>query len=110
MTSIVITGASSGLGGQLARLYAAPGVSLGLLGRNEARLQQCADACVQAGADVSIKALDVRDAEPLAAWLLGLDDQAPIDLLIANAGTSAGPAPGAAYEGQHLAACQIGTN
>ena len=36
--SILITGASSGLGAGLARVHAAPGVSLHLSGRDVARL------------------------------------------------------------------------
>ena len=109
-TSIVITGASSGLGGQLARLYAAPGVNLGLIGRNEARLMHGAEICRGLGAEVTAERRDVCDAGPLANWLLDLDDRAPIDLLIANAGTSGGPAPGAPGEGQALATRQIATN
>ena len=43
--SIVITGASSGIGKALAQRYAREGVRLGLLGRNEARLEAVADEC-----------------------------------------------------------------
>jgi NADP-dependent 3-hydroxy acid dehydrogenase YdfG len=47
---IVITGASSGLGAALAREYAAPGVILGLLGRNSDRLEEVAADCRIKGA------------------------------------------------------------
>ncbi|MEC8153295.1 MAG: SDR family NAD(P)-dependent oxidoreductase, partial [Pseudomonadota bacterium] len=40
--AIIITGASSGLGAGLARAYAAPGVTLLLTGRNQARLGEVA--------------------------------------------------------------------
>ena len=97
---IVITGASSGLGAALAQLYAAPGRKLGLIGRNETRLAAGAALCRDAGAEVDAAALDVGEADPLAAWLGEFGRDGPIDLVIANAGTSAGPAPArAAWQG-----------
>jgi len=86
--SIVITGASSGIGEALALDYAAPGVALALTGRDEARLQAVADACRAKGATVDAGQIDVTDREALAAWLVGFDDRHPVDLLIANAGIS----------------------
>ncbi|HKF63957.1 MAG TPA: SDR family NAD(P)-dependent oxidoreductase, partial [Dongiaceae bacterium] len=50
--SIVITGASSGLGSALAEAYAAPGIRLALTGRNGERLAAVAAACRRAGAEV----------------------------------------------------------
>ena len=86
--SIVITGASAGIGQALARAYAAPGVTLGLVARDAARLQTCAEQCRQAGATVVSGQLDVRDADAVAAWLTAFDDAHPIELLIANAGVA----------------------
>ena len=43
--TIVITGASSGLGAALALLYAGPGVAMGLIGRDPERLAASAAAC-----------------------------------------------------------------
>lgn len=108
--SIVITGASSGLGAALAAAYAAPGVTLGLVGRNPARLAATRDACQAKGATVRIGALDVADAAPLADWLGAFDQATPIDLLLANAGISAGPAPASASEGLEIATRQVRTN
>jgi short-subunit dehydrogenase len=108
--SVAITGASSGLGASLAKAYAAPGVTLGLIGRAEARLAATADACRAAGATVRTGVLDVTDAPALGRWLLEHDAGAPLDLLIANAGISAGPAPQASSEGLVLAARQVTTN
>jgi NADP-dependent 3-hydroxy acid dehydrogenase YdfG len=51
---IVITGGSSGLGEGLALEYAAPGVTLGLTGRNEARLNGVKAACEKLGATVIV--------------------------------------------------------
>ncbi|MEE8188225.1 MAG: SDR family NAD(P)-dependent oxidoreductase, partial [Kiloniellales bacterium] len=89
-TSILITGASSGLGAALARAYAAPGVTLALTGRNAERLERSAAACRDAGATVRSRTLDVLEAERLASWMVEVDTTAPLDLVIANAGVSAG--------------------
>ena len=48
----VITGAASGIGRALALEYAAPGVRLALTGRNRDRLDDVAEACRAAGAEV----------------------------------------------------------
>ena len=92
--SILITGASSGIGAALARLYAAEGVSLALGGRDRGRLAAVAAACRSAGADVFEAALDAVDAGAMASWILEADARRPIDLAIANAGISAGNADG----------------
>ncbi|HEV7370013.1 SDR family NAD(P)-dependent oxidoreductase [Arenibaculum sp.] len=88
--TILITGASSGLGAALARHYAAPGITLVLTGRNPERLDAVARDCAAAGADVRSAAADVTDRAFLADWLPRMDAGAPIDLAIANAGISAG--------------------
>jgi short-subunit dehydrogenase len=108
--SIVITGASSGLGAALAAAYAAPGITLGLVGRNPARLAATESACRTKGAAVEVGTLDVAEAAPLAAWLDGFDRASPVELVIANAGISAGPAPRSASEGLEIAARQVRTN
>lgn len=87
---ILITGASSGLGAELARTYAAPGVTLALTGRDAARLETVAEQCRAKGASVAAAVLDVTDAAALEGWMLARDTELPIDLAIANAGISAG--------------------
>lgn len=86
--SIVITGASSGIGRALALSYAAPGVRLALAGRDQVRLGAVAAACTAAGARVDHCLLDVTHRELMAAWLTEVDGATPIDLVIANAGVS----------------------
>jgi short-subunit dehydrogenase len=94
--SILITGASSGIGEALARVYAAPGIALALTGRDHARLAAVAEACRSMGAVVRAEALDiVRARERLAVWIAEADAAAPLDLAIANAGVSAGTGGGA---------------
>lgn len=88
--SILITGGSSGLGEALARHYAALGVTLFLSGRDGARLEAVAEACRARGAEVHGRALDVTDSDAMAAWIAECDAIRPLDLVIANAGISAG--------------------
>lgn len=110
MGAVVVTGASSGLGGALALAYAGPGAALGLVGRDAMRLEATAAACRDKGAAVETAVLDVAEAGPLADWLLDFDTRHPIGLVVANAGTSGGPAPGEGGEGAELAGRQVRTN
>jgi short-subunit dehydrogenase len=87
-SSIVITGASSGIGEALALDYARPGAALALTGRDAGRLDSVAAACRAKGATVVADTVDVIDREKFAAWLTAFDDAHPVDLLIANAGIS----------------------
>ncbi len=84
--NIVVTGASSGIGAALARHYAGPGVTLGLTGRDAARLGAVAADARAAGAVVKEANFDLRDRASLNGFLAGFDTAHPIDLVIANAG------------------------
>lgn len=88
--SILITGASSGIGEALALYYAAPLVTLLLTGRDEGRLTHVAAQCRAQGARVETCLVDVTERHPFANWLLQMDDMNRIDLVIANAGISGG--------------------
>lgn len=92
--TILITGASSGIGAALAIHYAAHSRTLYLTGRDQSRLMSVADMCRLRGAHVETAVLDVRDKALLASWLLQMDQRAPIDLVIANAGISGGTGGG----------------
>ena len=96
--SVVVTGASRGLGAALAMHYARSGTSLGLLARSEADLQALARDCRAKGSSVAVAVADVTDREALTEALLRLDDAAPVDLLYVNAGIEFGPEPGEAME------------
>jgi short-subunit dehydrogenase len=89
-SSILITGASSGIGAALAKAYAAEGVTLALSGRDAARLAETASACRELGAAVTAETVDVCDRTAMRAWVDACDDAAPLDLVIANAGISGG--------------------
>ncbi len=99
-TSILITGASGGIGAALALAYARPGVRLALTGRDQARLAGVAGACREAGAEPRTKVLDVCARARLAAWIAEVDRAAPLDLIIANAGISGGTGGGGETEAQ----------
>jgi short-subunit dehydrogenase len=88
--TIVITGASSGIGRALALRYARDGAQLGLLGRDLGRLDQVAAECRQLGADARCGAIDVRARQEMGTWLENFDAASPVDVLIANAGIMAG--------------------
>ncbi|MDX2224475.1 MAG: SDR family NAD(P)-dependent oxidoreductase [Rhodospirillaceae bacterium] len=91
---ILITGASSGLGAALAAHYAAPGVALALHGRDNARLAEVAARCRAAGAEVDTFIGDVRARAALESWVAARDAARPLDLVVANAGLSAGTGGG----------------
>ncbi len=92
---ILITGASSGIGAALAELYAASGVTLSLHGRDAKRLAAVADKARRRGAEAATRAGDVTDKDELAAWIAERHDARPLDLVVANAGISAGAGPNA---------------
>jgi len=82
---VLITGASTGIGASFAVEYAAPGVTLGLLGRNEARLNEVAERCKEKGANCVLLKVDISNIEELKKTLENFDDSHPIELLFSNA-------------------------
>ncbi len=88
--SILITGASSGIGEALALLYADKGIFLALNGRNSERLEAVALKCQGQGATVESKVVDVSHQADMNDWIKDVNAMNPIDLVIANAGISGG--------------------
>jgi len=84
--TILITGASSGIGAALARAYAAPGNSLVLWARNEERLNATAEQCRIRGAAVETACFDLAEFNRLIENLRAADTRNPFDLAIFNAG------------------------
>lgn len=108
--SILITGASSGIGRALATAYAAAGIHLALAGRDETRLEETAVQCRALGARVSTASIDVRDGDEMARWIRSVDDADPIELGIAGAGVTAGLGVGRLREHPTLVRNVIATN
>lgn len=89
--TVLITGASAGIGAALAEHYARSGARLGLVARSADRLERVASACREMGAaDVSIGVFDVRDRAALGGWIRHFDGEHAVDLVIANAGILTG--------------------
>ena len=98
MVNVAITGASSGIGAALARLYAAQGARLLLIARDRARLAEVAAAC-GAAAGCETASVDVRDRVAMAAALGAFDARHALDVVVANAGITNILEPGAPVEG-----------
>ena len=107
---IIITGASSGIGEALARELAAPGVTLGLVGRNAERLGSVAEAVAAAGAIVRQGLFDIRDADALRSFVNDFAAAAPLDLVVANAGILDGRTPDGDIETAAAARNLLDTN
>jgi len=88
--SVFITGASSGLGACLAIEYASSTRTLHLCGRNKDRLLATAKKCREKGAKVFTYLFDVTDEKAATKAILQAFERTPLDLVIANAGVSAG--------------------
>ena len=97
-SSVLITGATGGIGSALAEAYAAPGIELVLHGRNEAQLAELAARCRARGAGVRTGILDLRDRVGLKKWLAEVSAHLPLDLAIVNAGVNTNIGPDGAGE------------
>jgi len=107
---VVITGASRGLGRELALAYARPDCLLGLTGRDAASLEDIAAQCRRRGAEVDVCVADVTEPGALIDWLAEIDRRRPLDLVIANAGLFDGRRPGLDSEGLDAAIGQLRVN
>jgi short-subunit dehydrogenase len=92
--NILISGASSGIGRELAIAYSAADVNLFLCGRNSEKLDEVKIQCERLKANVSCKILDVQNSAEVKNWIEEIEEKFPLDLVIANAGISAGTAGG----------------
>ena len=97
--TILITGASSGIGKALALRVSEAGVTLALSGRDGPRLNAVAGECRQRGATVVTRQIDARDRAAMTAWITGIDRETPVDLVVANAGVMSGTPPQGLIEG-----------
>ena len=90
----IVTGASSGIGAELARQLAAMGVKVGLTARRESELERLASSIRGAGGAAVVAPADAADPASSRAALARLTQElGPIDLLIANAGVGVEESP-----------------
>ena len=96
--TVLITGATSGLGLGCARKFAENGDKLILTGRNEQKLAEICRELTERGCQVLTLAFDVRDREKAKQSVNGLPEEwKAIDVLVNNAGLALGLEP--EYEG-----------
>lgn len=86
-----LTGASSGIGRALALGLARRTGEITLVARRAALLEEVAAEVRAAGGRARVLALDVTDTARLVEALRRVDDERPLDLVIANAGAGAAP-------------------
>jgi short-subunit dehydrogenase len=107
-STVLITGATGGIGAALARSYAQPGRTLILHGRNESRLASVTRECEVRGAQVHGVTFDLRAAAAAIAALRSLSSQHVIDLTIINAAVS--HATGDGHESWDVARAVLAVN
>lgn len=110
MRRVVITGASSGIGAAVSLRFAGPDTELLLIARHAERLSKVAGAAASKGSKVQSVRADVTDADRMADSLLRYSEDAPVDIVIANAGISGGVHPGGRPETAPEAARIVATN
>ncbi|HEX8360902.1 MAG TPA: SDR family oxidoreductase [Longimicrobium sp.] len=90
--TVLITGASAGIGAACARAFAREGARLVLAARRTDRLQALAEELrAEHGTECHLIALDVRDRQAVAETLGGLPAEwAEVDVLVNNAGLGRG--------------------
>ncbi|MTH98914.1 SDR family oxidoreductase [Roseibium sp. RKSG952] len=108
--TIVLTGASGGIGEELAKELAGPGRRFLLIARDRDKLAALAVRLEAQGASAEIAALDVRDKVALTDSLSAFDRKHPVDLVIANAGVTAGLGADRSREAEHEVERQIDIN
>jgi serine 3-dehydrogenase len=92
LRTVLITGASAGIGAACARAFAREGARLVLAARRTERLETLAEELRAAhGTECHLIALDVRDGDAVATALGGLPAEwAEVDVLVNNAGLGRG--------------------
>jgi short-subunit dehydrogenase len=84
---VIITGASSGIGWELAKVLASKGAAVGLLARRLDRLKALATEIGTAGGRAAVAQANVTERHPTVAAIKTLRAElGPVDMLIANSG------------------------
>jgi len=80
--SIVIVGAGPNLGAAVARRFGREGMSVGLVSRSAAKLEELANVLNEEGITADFAAADIRDAEALSTAIRSLADRlGPVEVL-----------------------------
>ena len=89
--TVLVTGASAGIGEACGRAFAAEGARLILVARRAGRLVELAEKLRGGGTDVFLLELDVRDAQAVSERIGGLPAEwRDVDVLVNNAGLGRG--------------------
>jgi len=84
--TIVVTGASAGVGRATVRAFARPGARIALLARGRSRLEEARAEVEAAGGEAMVMPVDVSDADAVEAAAAAAEERfGPIDLWINNA-------------------------
>ena len=108
--TVLITGATGGIGSALAESYAAQGQVLILHGRDTTRLAELSQRCEALGARVVTLTFDLRDACVVIRELRQISQREPIDLALVNAGVTRMLGDGEAVESWDAVRAVIGVN
>ncbi|WP_345665614.1 SDR family oxidoreductase [Streptomyces venetus] len=88
-TTVLITGAGSGMGLETARLLARDGAAVALLGRRQEALDSVADTIRAEGGTALALAADITDADDVTRVLDRVRTElGPVDVLVNNAGSA----------------------
>jgi len=109
-STVLITGATGGIGTALAHSYAQPGRTLILHGRDSARVASLVRECELRGAQAHGVTFDLRDTDATIAALRSLSSQHVINLAIVNAGVSRAMGEGVEAESWEAARAVLAVN
>ena len=106
---VLITGASAGIGAEFARQYAVAGYHLVLTARRVDPLQELAEHLrAEFGVNVEVLPADLLNPDDLERLVARLQqDEAPVEILVNNAGFGLGSSFDAATAQQHLAQVDV---
>ena len=85
--TVVVTGASHGIGRAIAVAFAEQGADLWICDVREPEMKETAASCLEAGGRCSIHALDVSDPAAVRRFIQTVENESgPVEILVNNAG------------------------